>query len=98
MVVEDECTSVETHHELKGGSMPTGTVNTILHLVLEWRRACLAVVTLGLVGGATTAEEQREPSRREEEQGKTSSSPGLVPNQVKGSIARDMKMEQPPAV
>jgi len=89
MMVDDECSYVETHHELKRGSMPAGTVNTTLHMVLKLRRAFLAVATLGLVGGAT-AEEKRDQSRRDEEKSKRRS-PGLVPKNVKGSIARDVK-------
>jgi dihydrodipicolinate reductase len=79
----------ETHHELKGGAMPVGTLNTMFKFILEARRKFISLATLGMLGGSTEAERKK---LLEEEllKSKLSNVPGLVPRDVKGDISKDL--------
>lgn len=80
--------ATETHHKLKGGALPVGTLNTMLKMVTSGRRAAISTVTLGLAGGPTK-EEKAKAAATKSERAKLKDVSGLVPKAVKSAISKD---------
>jgi len=62
----EEIARAETFHMIKGGGLPTGTLQTVIQGVLQARNAAVSMLTFGLLGGPT--KEEIAARKRQKEQ------------------------------
>ena len=82
--------TAETHHILKGGAMPVGTLNTIFDIVLKFRRQFVKAVTFGLVRQDTKKANQNQMNENSSLHKHFDELHGLVPNHIKKNISNDL--------
>jgi len=85
----EKIAAAETHHLLKGGALPVGTLKTLLNAVMQGRSNAVATLTMGYFGGPS-AEEKAKLEDKKQEDMSLKKAPGLVPKDVKSAVKRDV--------
>ena len=78
----EKIAAAETHHLLKGGALPVGTLKTMLGMLTQNRDLAVSKLTFGLAGA--------RPKPAEKEKAALKNKAGLVPKSVNKAVARDL--------